>query len=65
MTIFALIVSVGLLDVNVLTDFAKGIKYCIKNIKKNNLLKSRNTIYNMFEEKKALKEYTNFINKII
>ena len=46
-------------------DFAKGIKYCIKNIKKNNLLKSRNTIYNMFEEKKALKEYTNFINKII
>ena len=46
-------------------DFAKGIKYCIKNIKKNNLLKSRDTIYNMFEEKKALKEYTNFINKII
>ena len=46
-------------------DFANGINYCIKNIKKENLVKSRNAIYKMFEEKKILTEYINFINKII
>ena len=46
-------------------DFAMGMKYCIKNIKKNNLLKSRKNIYKMFENKSISKEYTNFINKII
>ena len=46
-------------------DFASGINYCIKNIKKKNLVKSRKAIYKKFEEKKILKEYKNFINKII
>tara|TARA_Y100000389_G_C17427054_1_gene500203 strand:+ start:337 stop:1497 length:1161 start_codon:yes stop_codon:yes gene_type:complete len=46
-------------------DFASGINYCIKNIKKENLVKSRKAIYKMFEEKKILTEYKNFINKII
>ena len=46
-------------------DFASGINYCIKNIKKKNLVKSRKAIYKKFEEKKILTEYKNFINKII
>ena len=46
-------------------DFAMGMKYCIKNIKKNNLLNSRKNIYKMFENKSISKEYVNFINKII
>lgn len=46
-------------------DFAKGIVYCIKDIKKNNLLKSRNIIQEMFNQKKILNEYNNFIHKII
>ena len=46
-------------------DFAKGIKYCINNIKKNNLSKARKIIYKNFNQKKILMEYEKFINKII
>jgi glycosyltransferase involved in cell wall biosynthesis len=46
-------------------DFANGIKYCIKRIKKNNLSKSRKNIYKMFEKQKILNDYTKLINKII
>jgi len=45
-------------------DFKKGIIYCIKNIKKNNLVKANRKIRYMFNEKNILKKYINIINKI-
>ena len=42
----------------------KGITYCIKNIKKNNLVKANRKIRYMFNEKNILKKYINIISKI-
>ena len=45
-------------------NFASGIKYCLSDIKKTNLIKARNNVKKLFNEKKILNEYKKIIKTI-